>query len=171
MTDVKDIITALIPGRGPHIDGVCRSGSAGTLPVEDPATRVVIAEVANGGTDNTRAAVDAAVAGAAGWASTAPRERSEVLRRAFELMLRDRDRLAALIAAENGKSFADAVDEVGYAADFFRWFAEEAVRPGGEYGESPSGGSRTVVTHRPIDVAALVTPDNEPSRPLHGRLG
>ena len=78
-------------------------------------------------------------------------------------MLRDRDRLVHLIARENGKSLADAAGEVAYAAEFFRWFAEEAVRPGGEYGEAPAGGARTMVTHRPVGVAALVTPWNFPA--------
>ncbi len=78
-------------------------------------------------------------------------------------MLRDKDQLAALIARENGKSLTDAAGEVGYAAEFFRWFSEEAVRPGGEYGEAPAGGARTLVTHRPVGVAALVTPWNFPA--------
>jgi succinate-semialdehyde dehydrogenase/glutarate-semialdehyde dehydrogenase len=78
-------------------------------------------------------------------------------------MLRDRDELAALIARENGKSLVEAAAEVGYAAEFFRWFAEEAVRAGGDYGESPAGGSRSFVTHRPVGVAALVTPWNFPA--------
>ena len=78
-------------------------------------------------------------------------------------MLEDSDRLSALICAENGKSRADARAEVTYAAEFFRWYAEEAVRTDGSYGASPSGGARTIVTHRPVGVAALVTPWNFPA--------
>ncbi len=91
------------------------------------------------------------------------RERSEVLRRCFELMVRDADRLTDLIAVENGKPCADARSEVLYAAEFFRWFAEEAVRTDGSYGAAPAGGTRTIVTHRPVGVAALVTPWNFPA--------
>jgi succinate-semialdehyde dehydrogenase / glutarate-semialdehyde dehydrogenase len=107
--------------------------------------------------------VDSATAAGPGWAAMPPRERSELLRRTFELMLRDRDELAELISAENGKALADARAEVTYAAEFFRWFAEEGVRTGGDYGVAPAGGTRTVVTHKPVGVAALVTPWNFPA--------
>ncbi len=83
--------------------------------------------------------------------------------RTRELMLRDAEELAELISAENGKSLADARAEVSYAAEFFRWFAEEAVRPHGDFGSSPVGGTRTIVTHHPVGVAALVTPWNFPA--------
>ena len=134
-----------------------------TFAVEDPATLAVIDRVPDQDAHDARRAVDNAHAAFAGWSRTAPRARSEVLRRAFELMLRDRDELAALIAAENGKSLSDAAAEVTYAAEFFRWFAEEAVRPAGDYGESPAGGTRTIVRHVPVGVAALVTPWNFPA--------
>jgi succinate-semialdehyde dehydrogenase/glutarate-semialdehyde dehydrogenase len=133
------------------------------IPVYDPATLEPIAEVPEQGVDDARLAVDAASEAFPGWSRTAPRRRSEVLHRAFELMLRDRDELARLISRENGKSLTDAVGEVTYAAEFFRWFAEEAVRPGGDYGEAPAGGARTLVSHRPVGVAALVTPWNFPA--------
>lgn len=134
-----------------------------TFPVEDPATLEVVAHVPDLGEDEARAAVDRAAAAFPAWSSTSPRHRSDVLRRAHEMMLRDKDDLAALISLENGKSLADAAAEVGYAAEFFRWFSEEAVRPGGEYGEAPAGGARTLVSHRPVGVAALVTPWNFPA--------
>ena len=86
-----------------------------------------------------------------------------MLHRTFDLMMRDQHELAELIVDENGKSRTDARAEVAYAAEFFRWFAEEAVRAGGDYGASPAGGARTVVTHRPVGVAALVTPWNFPA--------
>jgi succinate-semialdehyde dehydrogenase/glutarate-semialdehyde dehydrogenase len=134
-----------------------------TFAVEDPATLEVIAQVPDRGTDEALTAVDRAAAAFRAWSRTAPRQRSVVLHRAFELMLRDKDELTVLIARENGKSLADAAAEVGYAAEFFRWFAEEAVRPGGEYGEAPGGGVRSLVAHRPVGVAALVTPWNFPA--------
>ena len=139
------------------------SASLPTFEVLDPASLAVVDVVPDHGTDEARLAVDAAAAAFRPWAATPPRARSEVLSRAHALLLRDRDRLAALISAENGKSLADATGEVTYAAEFFRWFAEEAVRPGGEYGESPAGGTRTIVRHVPVGVAALVTPWNFPA--------
>src|SRR5690242_14334416 len=108
--------------------------AARTFVVQDPATLETIAEVPEQGGAEARRAVDRAASAFPSWSRTSPRHRSEVLRRAFELMLRDKDELAGLIAAENGKSLVDAAAEVGYAAEFFRWFSEEAVRPGGEYG-------------------------------------
>lgn len=134
-----------------------------TFAVEDPATLEVVEHVPDLGPDDATRAVDRAAGAFAGWAATPLRHRSDVLRRAHELMLRDRDRLAALIGRENGKSLADAAGEVTYAAEFFRWFSEEAVRPGGEYGDAPAGGARTIVHHKPVGVAALVTPWNFPA--------
>ena len=86
-------------------------------------------------------------------------------------MIRDRASLAELISRENGKSLSDAAGEVTYAAEFFRWFAEEAVRPGGDFGESPAGGTRTLVTHRPVGIAALVTPWNFPAAMITRKIG
>lgn len=131
--------------------------------VENPATLAVLEHVRDHDIDEARAAVDAAAEAFQSWATTPPRVRSDILRRAHELMLRDRDELAELITAENGKSLDDAASEVTYAAEFFRWFSEEAVRPGGEYGESPAGGARTLVRHVAVGVAALVTPWNFPA--------
>ncbi|WIM92719.1 NAD-dependent succinate-semialdehyde dehydrogenase [Actinoplanes oblitus] len=143
----------------------------GTIVVADPATLAAVAEVPDQGVADARAAVDAAHAAFPAWSRTAPRHRSEILHRAFELMLRDRAELAELISRENGKSLTDAAGEVTYAAEFFRWFAEEAVRPGGEYGEAPAGGARTLVTHRPVGVAALVTPWNFPAAMITRKVG
>ncbi|WP_020384936.1 NAD-dependent succinate-semialdehyde dehydrogenase [Kribbella catacumbae] len=134
-----------------------------TFEVHDPATTRVIAEVADATTADATAAVDAAAAAFPAWAATAPRVRAEILRRAYELIVADTDRLAALITSENGKTDADARAEVAYAAEFFRWFSEEAVRTDGEYGASPAGRTRTIVTHKPVGVAALVTPWNFPA--------
>ncbi|TIC79980.1 NAD-dependent succinate-semialdehyde dehydrogenase [Nocardioides sp. GY 10127] len=142
-----------------------------TFPVENPATREVVGHVPDHGAEEARAAVDRAHAAFGEWSRTSPRQRSEVLRKAYELMLRDKDRLAELMATENGKSLSDAAGEVVYAAEFFRWFSEEAVRPGGDYGESPAGGTRTIVTHRPVGVAALVTPWNFPAAMATRKIG
>ncbi|MFG1949923.1 NAD-dependent succinate-semialdehyde dehydrogenase [Micromonospora sp. NPDC048830] len=131
--------------------------------VLDPATGAVVGTVPDGDARAATDAVDAAHAAFDTWRATPARRRSELLRRTYELMLRDADRLTALICAENGKSEADARSEVTYAADFFRWYAEEAVRPGGDYGPSPAGGTRSLVTYRPVGVAALVTPWNFPA--------
>ncbi|OUS95018.1 NAD-dependent succinate-semialdehyde dehydrogenase [Rhodococcus sp. NCIMB 12038] len=148
---------------GLFIGGVWRAGGAGEFDVLNPADGSVVATIADGNEADGTSAVDAAAEALPGWAATAPRERSELLRRTYELMLRDREELAALISAENGKALADARAEVTYAAEFFRWFAEEGVRTAGDYGVAPAGGTRTVVTHKPVGVAALVTPWNFPA--------
>lgn len=152
----------LDPAHGVYVAGEWRAGE-GTFTVEDPATGRPLAAVADGGVADATAAVAAAHDAGPGWRRTPPRGRSDVLRRAHELMLRDADRLAWLVMAENGKPEADARAEIGYAADFFRWYAEEAVRPDGSWGESPAGGTRSIVTHHPVGVAALVTPWNFPA--------
>jgi succinate-semialdehyde dehydrogenase/glutarate-semialdehyde dehydrogenase len=145
------------------IGGTARTGGAGTFPVENPATGEVIAHVADGNAADATAAVETAQGALPGWRTTPARSRSEALVRAFERMMRDRDDLAELVMAENGKSRADAIGEITYAAEFFRWYAEEAVRAGGDYGAAPGGGARTVVTHRAVGVAALITPWNFPA--------
>ncbi|MDQ0381890.1 NAD-dependent succinate-semialdehyde dehydrogenase [Amycolatopsis thermophila] len=165
------LLDTLDPARGLFVGGRWTTGSAGRFDVDDPADGRVIATVANGGPADATAAVDAADAAAATWAATPPRERSQVLHRAYELMMRDRDDLAALIVAENGKSRADALSEVAYAAEFLRWYGEEAVRVEGRYGVAPAGGSRTVVTYRPVGVAALVTPWNFPAAMATRKVG
>jgi succinate-semialdehyde dehydrogenase / glutarate-semialdehyde dehydrogenase len=145
------------------IGGTWRAGGGGSFDVLNPADGSVVSAISDGDQADATAAVDAAAAALPAWEATPPRERSEVLRRTFELMIRDREQLAALISAENGKALADARAEVTYAAEFFRWFAEEAVRTAGDFGVAPAGGTRTIVTHRPVGVAALVTPWNFPA--------
>ena len=156
-------IDALAPEAGVLVGGMWRPGEHGVFAVEDPATGERIAQVADGGVRDGTAAVDAAAERLPAWSAVPPRVRSELLLRVHGLMLRDADRLAGLIVAENGKSLADARAEITYAAEFFRWYAEEAVRPHGDYGSSPAGGTRTLVTRRPVGVAALVTPWNFPA--------
>ena len=131
--------------------------------VLDPATGTVIATVADGGIDDAAASVDAAAAAASEWAATPPRRRSEVLRRAFELMTADSERLARLISRENGKALPDARGEVTYAAEFFRWYAEEAVRVLGTFATAPSGMNRIVIRYEPVGICVLVTPWNFPA--------
>lgn len=149
---------------GLFIGGAWRSGSRpGLIPVSNPSDGSVIAEVADADESDARAAVDAASAAAKGWAATPPRERSEILRRCWELMRRDAEALARLISLENGKALKDARGEVAYAAEFFRWFAEEAVRGAGDFGLAPSGANRILVTYQPIGVSLLITPWNFPA--------
>lgn len=163
LLSVPELVARLEPAAGVLIGGQWLPGELGTYDVDDPADKAVIAAVGNAGAAQATAAVDAAAGAAQGWAATPPRRRSEILHRTFELMHRDADELAALISAENGKSLTDAHAEITYAAEFFRWFAEEAVRTDGSYGSAPAGGVRTVVTHRPVGIAALVTPWNFPA--------
>jgi succinate-semialdehyde dehydrogenase/glutarate-semialdehyde dehydrogenase len=139
--------------------------------VYDPATGSVIASVADGRVEDAMAAVDAAYDAAAGWAATAPRERAEVLRRAFELMTERADELARLISLENGKALGDARGEVAYAAEFFRWYAEEAVRASGLVMTAPSGANRIVVVQQPVGICVLVTPWNFPAAMATRKIG
>jgi succinate-semialdehyde dehydrogenase / glutarate-semialdehyde dehydrogenase len=139
--------------------------------VEDPATGETLVEVASAAVDDARAAVAAAHEAGPGWAATAPRERAEVLRRAFELMTAQVDDLARLIVRENGKSLTDARGEAAYAAEFFRWFSEEAVRIDGGLMTAPSGRNRILVLRQPVGVAVLVTPWNFPAAMATRKIG
>jgi succinate-semialdehyde dehydrogenase/glutarate-semialdehyde dehydrogenase len=134
-----------------------------TFDVFNPATGQLIQKVADGTVLDATRAVDFAHGAFASWAATPSRKRSEILRRCYDLMIRDADSLSWLIATENGKSTEDARAEVKYAAEFFRWFSEEAVRGEGSYGDAPGGGAKTLVTHVPVGVAALITPWNFPA--------
>lgn len=158
----RDYLQAIDPQNSLLINGQF-VGAARTFPIVNPATDQVIAHAADGTEAEALAAVEAAAAAQVGWAKTSPRERSIILRRCFDLMIEQEDSLAKLLSSENGKSLTDAVAEVRYAAEFFRWFSEEAVRIEGTYVESPAGGTRTIVTHRPVGVAALITPWNFPA--------
>ncbi len=147
------------------------SASSQRIDVLDPATESVITSVADATIDDAKAAVDAAAAAAPGWAATPPRQRSEILRKCFELMTRDAEMLAQLISLENGKALSDARGEVAYAAEFFRWFAEEAVRINGDIGIAPSGASRIIVQYQPVGVALLITPWNFPAAMATRKIG
>ncbi len=155
-----------------YIGGAWRAaGDGATLPVHDPATGRTIAEVAAATVEDCVAAVEAAETALPAWAATSPRARGEILRRAFELMRAEREAIAGLIARENGKVLADALGEADYAAEFFRWFAEEAVRVGGDFRVAPSGDKRILVTRRPIGVSVLVTPWNFPAAMATRKIG
>ena len=145
------------------VEGKWIAGSDGTVPVLDPSTGEVIAEVARAGTGDVARAVEAAAAAQPGWAGTAPRERGEVLRKAFELMISRREEIAYVMSLEMGKSLTDSRAEVTYAAEFFRWFSEEAVRIGGELRTAPSGANRILTFRKPVGVALLLTPWNFPA--------
>jgi succinate-semialdehyde dehydrogenase/glutarate-semialdehyde dehydrogenase len=147
------------------------ASDGGRFAVIDPATGEAITTVADGTVDDAIAAVDAADAAAAGWAATAPRERAEILRRAFDLMTARADELAHLISLENGKALPDARGETAYAAEFFRWYAEEAVRASGELTTAPSGANRIMVVRQPVGIAVLVTPWNFPAAMATRKIG
>ncbi|WP_307834724.1 NAD-dependent succinate-semialdehyde dehydrogenase [Paractinoplanes lichenicola] len=139
--------------------------------VLDPATGDVIASVADGTVAHALAAVDAAAGAARDWAAKPPRARSEILRSAYTLMVERAEELAKLISLENGKALVDARGEVAYAAEFFRWYAEEAVRAAGSITTAPSGANRIVVVRQPVGVCVLVTPWNFPAAMATRKIG
>jgi succinate-semialdehyde dehydrogenase/glutarate-semialdehyde dehydrogenase len=153
-----------------YIDGQWVDGN-GTLDVTDPSDGSVIAKVATAGDAQIEAALVAAHRAAPAWAKTAPRVRAEMLRKAFELMIQEADYLAELISKENGKAITDAKGEVAYAAEFFRWFSEEAVRIAGDFRMSPSGDKRILVTHQPVGLSLLITPWNFPAGMATRKIG
>ncbi|ASN53716.1 NAD-dependent succinate-semialdehyde dehydrogenase [Sinomonas sp. R1AF57] len=156
--DGLDVPTRLL------IAGEWRDAAAGAvIDVVNPSDTSVLASIADAEVEDGLAAVDAAAAAFPAWAGTAPRERAEILRRCFELMTERSEQLARLISLENGKALPDARGEVAYAAEFFRWYSEEAVRIIGDVSTSPSGSNRILVQHQPIGVTALITPWNFPA--------
>lgn len=147
-----------------YINGAWQPGASGErFDVFNPATEEVLASVASAEIADADAALNAAQAAFADWASRTPRERSEVLRKAWELMTAKLDDFARLITLENGKAGNDARGEAAYAAEFFRWFAEEAVRADGLLTRAPASGARILVHHKPAGIAVLVTPWNYPA--------
>ena len=136
--------------------------TGGRLPVEDPSTGQTLCEVADARIEDAMAALDAAVATQQSWAKHPPRERGEILRRAYEKIVARTDDLALLMTLEMGKPLAEARAEVAYAAEFFRWFAEEAVRIDGSYAVAPNGAGRLLVMRQPVGPCILITPWNFP---------
>jgi succinate-semialdehyde dehydrogenase/glutarate-semialdehyde dehydrogenase len=155
-----------------YIGGEWRQGSGkDVLAVLDPATEEIIAEVASATEEDAIAAVDCAEHAGKEWARRAPRERAEVLRKAFELLSARSETIAELIVRENGKCLRDARGEAAYAAEFFRWYSEEAVRNLGELYIAPSGANRIVVQNQPVGVSVLVTPWNFPAAMATRKIG
>ncbi len=137
--------------------------SAAHLDVINPASLTSLAQVGDAGVEEGLAAVAAAHDAFGSWAATAPRQRAEILRRAFEIMTAEVEDCARLIVLENGKAWRDALGEASYAAEFFRWFAEEAVRVEGGFRPSPAGDKTIITTYQPMGVAYMITPWNFPA--------
>ncbi len=133
-----------------------------TVPVEDPSTGKVLASVADASPEQGIEALDAAVAAGADWAATDPRERGEILRRAWQLLTERSEDIALLMTLEMGKPLAEARGEVVYGSEFFRWFSEEAVRIAGRYSVAPSGGTRLLTMKQPVGPVYAITPWNFP---------
>jgi len=170
MTPVSELIA--VRHTDLYIDGEWRPASDGQrIEVQDPASGEVITTVASASVKDALDAVQAAHQALRLWASRAPRERAEILRRAFDLMLKEKEKLAELMTRENGKTLTESRGEVAYAAEFFRWFSEEAVRNIGSVSISPSGTNRILVEHQPIGVSVLVTPWNFPAAMATRKIG
>ena len=148
-----------------------KSSDNSRFDVIDPATENTIITVASATVDDAKAAVDAASSAFEGWAARKPRERAEILRKSYELIMAQAERLARLITLENGKALPDSRGEIAYAAEFFRWYAEEAVRNIGQVSMAPASGARILVHHKPSGVAVLVTPWNFPAAMATRKIG
>jgi succinate-semialdehyde dehydrogenase/glutarate-semialdehyde dehydrogenase len=145
-----------------YIAGEWRDGSKGTIGVEDPATGETLVEVADASEDDAKAALDAAVEAGPGWASFPPRDRGEILRRAFETITARADELALLMTLEMGKPLKESKAEIAYGAEFLRWFSEQAVRIDGRYAVAPNGQGRLLTMKQPVGPCLLITPWNFP---------
>ncbi|MDO4919186.1 NAD-dependent succinate-semialdehyde dehydrogenase [Kocuria sp.] len=162
---IHDKVAAVLEATptGLLIDGEWRDASdGGTFDVENPATGEVLATLASATEEDSRAAMDAAANAQESWARTSPRERSEILRRAFDLVQEHAEDLALLMTLEMGKPLKEARGEVVYGGEFLRWFSEEAVRHYGRYAPTPEGNLRMFVSHKPVGPCLLITPWNFP---------
>src|SRR5680860_1215716 len=149
--------------KGLFIGGEWRDASEGrTLPVDDPATGEALCEVADANATDANAALDAACEAQAGWAATPPRDRGEILRAAFEEISERTDELALLMTLEMGKTVKESASEITYAAEFFRWYAEEAVRIEGRYQVAQNGAGRVLTMKQPVGPCLMITPWNFP---------
>jgi succinate-semialdehyde dehydrogenase/glutarate-semialdehyde dehydrogenase len=170
MTPVSELIS--VRHTDLYVNGEWRPASDGLrIDVQDPASGEVIATVASASVQDGLDAVAAAQAAFKPWAARPPRERAEILRKTFELMIAEKEKLAELMVRENGKTLVEARGEVAYAAEFFRWFSEEGVRNYGSVSISPSGANRILVEHQPIGVSILVTPWNFPAAMATRKIG
>ena len=157
---------------GLFIGGQWRAADGGaTMSVQDPSTGETIKTIADATVDDAKAAMDAAAAASASWAATAPRERGELLRRAFDAVKARSEDFALLMTLEMGKPLAESRGEVTYGAEFLRWFSEEAVRITGRYGINPEGSGRMIVTQRPVGPCYLITPWNFPLAMATRKIG
>jgi succinate-semialdehyde dehydrogenase / glutarate-semialdehyde dehydrogenase len=145
-----------------YIGGEWRDGAKGTLTVEDPSTGEPLADVADASPEDARAALDAAVDAGPDFAAMAPRDRGEILRRAFEMIVERKDDLALLMTLEMGKALRESAAEIAYAAEFFRWFSEEAVRIDGRYTVAANGAGRVLTMKQPVGPCLMITPWNFP---------
>ncbi|MGI8612548.1 MAG: NAD-dependent succinate-semialdehyde dehydrogenase [Nocardioidaceae bacterium] len=162
LQDREASVVASVTGRL-FIGGGWRQAQSGrTLDVEDPSTEQTIAQVADASPADGLAALDAAVAAAHSWAATPPRDRGEILRRAFELITARADDLALLMTLEMGKPVKESLAEIAYGAEFFRWFSEEAVRIAGRWSVAPNGASRLLTMKQPVGPCLMITPWNFP---------
>ncbi|NND75461.1 MAG: NAD-dependent succinate-semialdehyde dehydrogenase [Ilumatobacter sp.] len=153
------------------IGGEWRDGAEdGVIDVADPATGEVFAEIAAGTPADASEACDAAHEAQLAWAEVAPRDRSETLRRCWEVLMEHHTELAELIVREHGKPMADAKGEIAYAAEFFRWNAEETVRIRGTLAHAPAGANRILVHHPPVGVVVMITPWNFPAAMITRKL-
>lgn len=139
-----------------------QAANGATFAVENPATNEVIAHVADGSPEDAALAIEAAGRAQAAWGKSTPRERADILRRAYDLVIANTERLAAIMTAEMGKPLMEAKGEVAYGADMLRWFSEEAVRIGGDNASSVDGNTRILITKEPVGPSVLVTPWNFP---------
>ena len=154
------------------IDGEWRAATGGgRLGVEDPATGETLIEVADGTPEDAMAALGAAADKQGEWAASAPRDRGEILRRAYEAIVEQTDELALLMTLEMGKSVAESRSEIAYAAEFFRWFSEEAVRIHGRYMVNTTGKGRILTMRQPVGPCVFVTPWNFPTAMGTRKLG
>ncbi len=148
--------------RQQYIAGEWRDGGGNALAIEDPSTGEAVTEISSATADDARAAMDAAHATRREWEAHPPRERGEILRRSFELIMQRKDELALLMTLEMGKPLAESASEVAYAAEFFRWFAEEAVRIEGRFASAPNGQGRLLTMRQPVGPCYMITPWNFP---------
>src|SRR5918998_3476405 len=161
-TDNESAVVEAAPNQL-FIGGEWRDAAGGaTLPVEDPATGEPLVEVADATPDDATAALDACVAVQDEWAAHPPRERGEILRRAFEAITGRADELALVMTLEMGKPIPESKAEIAYAAEFFRWFAEEAVRIEGRFATAPNGQGRLITMRQPVGPCYAITPWNFP---------
>ncbi|MFZ0043530.1 MAG: aldehyde dehydrogenase family protein, partial [Solirubrobacteraceae bacterium] len=145
-----------------YIGGEWRDGAKGTLSVEDPSTEQVLCDVADASVDDAKAALDAAVAAGPEFAAMAPRDRGEILRRAFEMIIERKEDLALLMTLEMGKTVTESLSEIVYAAEFFRWYSEQAVRVEGRYVVAANGAGRVLTMKQPVGPCLMITPWNFP---------